>query len=465
MARAHVHFEKQEDLKNGRQHRTTIFGFKNDQTIYRMEQVPGEFPKITVANRLVLSTRNEAKPQDKDWTLEAIEELGGEIQEATPLENTYLVHLPDFEQFTSTALIESIRAPIDLLGLKRGIAIRSISADPVIYNDPPVPGVLYDTAPTSQSIEVADPHYRPCDPLLSKQWALRQIEAPTAWQIAVQHSIPKVALIDSGVFRKQLDLTSVIDCHRGYDFVHNRADSTPDGANSHGTMCAGIIGAGVANRIGIAGICPKVSIIPIKVIGDSFGTCSAAARGIRHALNARCQVLNCSWRMTCDQNASDCLTRVIEDHVSKDDCIIVFSAGNDGLNLDEKPEFPACYSIPNKITACGTTVENVFWGGQRDTFCSNFGEKHIEVGAPALNIYVTNFDPQNGSSWLPFSGTSFAAAHVSGIAAYLKSSLPQMKFDELKSRIIKGAVPAARVTGGIVWPMSIVNLLKSISLQ
>lgn len=133
----------------------------------------------------------------------------------------------------------------------------------------------------------------PNDPGFAAQWSLANtgqnngivgadIKAMDGWEKATGSRETIVAVIDTGVDLKHPDLNKNLwankaetngkknadddqngytDDVNGWNFVADNADVTDD--NGHGTAMTGIIGAETENRIGIAGVMWKASIMPL----------------------------------------------------------------------------------------------------------------------------------------------------------------------------------------------------------
>ena len=128
----------------------------------------------------------------------------------------------------------------------------------------------------------------PNDQYFGNQWGLTKISAPTAWDVRT-NSDAIVAVIDTGVDYTHEDLVAnmwtnpgeipgngidddnntYVDDIYGYDFCtfDQPRDSDPmdDSIISHGTMCAGIIGAVGNNGTGITGVCWNVKVMTPKI--------------------------------------------------------------------------------------------------------------------------------------------------------------------------------------------------------
>ncbi|MNY15977.1 Subtilisin DY [compost metagenome] len=106
------------------------------------------------------------------------------------------------------------------------------------------------------------------------------------------------------------------------------------------------------------------------------------------------------------------------------------AAGNDGVNLDENPNFPTNeYSFQSKPLDMYLCVG----ASTRDKKnlaapFSNFSSRQVNIFAPGFEIY--NTVPQ--SDYKTLQGTSMAAPMVSGVAAMLKSYFPTLSMKEIK---------------------------------
>jgi len=106
--------------------------------------------------------------------------------------------------------------------------------------------------------------------------------------------------------------------------------------------------------------------------------------------------------------------------------IVVTSAGNDGINLEEKKVYPACYALDNVITVAASTKSNKLW---KD---SNYGSTEVDLSAPGENITSTTKDH---SGYASGSGTSLAAPHVTAALAILMQKYPKLSYLELIERV------------------------------
>jgi subtilisin family serine protease len=80
---------------------------------------------------------------------------------------------------------------------------------------------------------------------------------------------------------------------------------------------------------------------------------------------------------------------------------------------------------------------------------SNFGAKTVDLGAPGVSILST----LPGDRYVSYSGTSMATPHVTGAAALIESSRPELDDAQLKAQILQyvdkqPSLEGETVTGG-----------------
>jgi len=224
------------------------------------------------------------------------------------------------------------------------------------------------------------------DSYLSQRWGVSKIEAPQAWEVTKGDESIIVAVLDTGIDENHRDLAGRVILEINF------SDSpTCDDLYGHGTHTAGIIAA----------IAPECRLMNVKV-GDDVGRCEAstAARGIIWAVNHGAKVINIGF---CVESSPD-LEQAIN-YAWSQGAVVVAAAGNEGKST---PVYPAYYM--NCLAVAATNVNDSL------ALLSNHGD-WVDVAAPGFNIYSTL--PQNEYGYK--SGTSSAAAHVSGVAALVFS--------------------------------------------
>ncbi len=206
----------------------------------------------------------------------------------------------------------------------------------------------------------------------------------------------RVALIDTGVDRERPELKGKIAA--AVDFTGKGL--TPD---VHGTMLAGIIAAERSSGIGVA---PSVNLLAIKSCQAQRpqrieGTCwtSTLTRGIDYANTGAARVINLSVGGPEDK----LLTRLINEAVKRN-IVVVAAAGNDGVK--GQPRYPA--ALDNVIAVTAVDIDrHLYRQATRGTF--------IDLSAPGVEIVSVG----PGARFPISSGTSFAAAYVTGTIALM----------------------------------------------
>ncbi len=310
------------------------------------------------------------------------------------------------------------------------------------------------------------------DQFYGKQWGLKNtgsntgswlpwagkagmdINAEKAWTITKGSRDVIVAVIDTGVDYNHKDLNSnmwinelekngakgvdddgngYIDDIYGYDFANK--DGNPYDDHSHGTHCAGVIGAS-HDRIGVRGVMSDVQIMALKFLTKEGGGESIdSIYAINYAITNGAHVLSNSW-------GGGERSIALEDAIkAANDANITFvvAAGNSSRDNDYYDTWPANYDIPNVISVASMA------GSGNKSYFSNYGATTVHLFAPGSNIYSTVRDNQYKS----MSGTSMAAPFVSGIAGLLKSVDPSITPEEMRARMIESSVYNSSLRGSI----------------
>ena len=282
------------------------------------------------------------------------------------------------------------------------------------------------------------------DPGVSEQYAIKQkddhdIDAPGAW--TKRTSCAKVAVLDTGVQTDHADLKSnlwentadpkngrdddkngVIDDRFGGDVVDGKGSG--EDKHGHGTHVAGIIGARGNNDRGITGLCWSLKVVAVRILdADGRGNWSREIAGIDYAIKAGAKVINASYG---GSGGSDIVRDAIGRARAKG-VLIVASAGNDGNNVDSKPNFPAAYPDSNILSVAATNSKD-----KLPSF-SNFGAKTIDLAAPGDHIASTFWK----SDYAYMSGTSMAAPYVAAAAAMLRKQHSSWDFGDISARLRK----------------------------
>ena len=248
------------------------------------------------------------------------------------------------------------------------------------------------------------------DPFSALQWNLKAIGMEEAWRSGLTGKGVVVAIVDSGLSSTTMD----IDSSRilpGKNCVGGTGVTDTIG---HGTFIAGIIGASKDNYVGVAGIAPGVTIVPIKSYASSETDFAAQAAGIYAAVDEyHCDILNISAG---DPEIVPEVQAAIQ-HALDEGVIVIAAAGNSG---DKQLLYPASYDGVISVSSVDKDLVLSATSNRND---------HVFVAAPGVGVYSLGRLPGTVTF---SSGTSFAAPVVTGVAALLKEAWPQMTPDDFR---------------------------------
>lgn len=277
-----------------------------------------------------------------------------------------------------------------------------------------------EASPLVESVEynyVREPTAAPNDPGFDRQYGLRQINAPQAWN-TTRGAGTEIAVVDTGIDDDHPDLRGKLSGQ--YDFVNDDGEAEEDFfGGGHGTHVSGIAAANTDNGAGIAGACPGCGLINAKIAGFEGSYDSELAEGITWAVDNGAEVVNVSLEGT----ETSAVLRKATEYAWNNGAIVVAAAGNQGTNT---VTYPAGY--PNVVGVAATNKN------ERRASFSNSG-KHVDVAATGDNIVSTV--PNGG--YEAKSGTSMSSPLVAGVAGLMSSR--GMTNDQILSRLQSTATP------------------------
>ncbi len=250
---------------------------------------------------------------------------------------------------------------------------------------------------------------------------------------------------------------------------------------------------------GVAGVAPHATVISIRQSSRAFepespgpgdmdarrkaGTVATLARAIVHAANLGAKVVNVS--VTACVSAADPLDqRSIGAAVwyasAVKDAVVVAAAGNEGEDgCAENPasgpldaDDPRDWRQVKTVSSPSWFTDHVLSVGAVDTTGAPLTKSLAGpwVAAAAPGVQIMGLSPQGGPANaypavrpgerdIPFWGTSFSAAYVSGVAALVRAKYPQLSAHQVINRILQTAHNPARgvdnqVGYGVVDPVA-----------
>jgi thermitase len=188
-----------------------------------------------------------------------------------------------------------------------------------------------------------------------------------------------------------------------------------------GTMTAGTMAAIANNSIGVAGVAPKVKILPIRVSNSENGGAyfSSLAGCIEYAANHGAKVVNMSYggaeSYTIDSAAQ---------YLRAKGGLLIMAAGNAGFDASANPDFQSFIIV-------GATDLN-----DQLPAWTNYGLP-TDIVAPGVDIFTTTV----GQTYIYGSGTSFSAPIVAGVAALIYSISPSFTPTQVEGFLLSTAQP------------------------
>lgn len=229
----------------------------------------------------------------------------------------------------------------------------------------------------------------------------------------------KVAVLDTGVDYRLLDLKGKVDIQNEKNFVDPNGEGDAIDDHGHGTHVAGVIGAVRDNGVSMRGIMPNVSILPVKVLdAGGSGETDHIALGIKYAVDAGAKVINMSLGGGESRTMGYMLKYAYDRGV-----VVVAATGNDG---DSSVSYPGSSKYTISVGATNT------FGLVSDY--SNFG-LGLDVVAPGSK--VASLVPDGNVVYMD--GTSMATPHVAAVVALLKSQHPDLTVEQVRSLLQRTA--------------------------
>jgi subtilisin family serine protease len=365
------------------------FGGSRQPIAPRFSRGQGQQPSSTVAALL-----NNKRHRAKELLIEVATGSSDQLKQA--LANQYGVEVHELGS------IELINARIWHLTLVRGQNLatvlgqllqdnRVVSAQPnYVYT--PVQG-----ASRGSSAAYSETVFPPASP----------VEAlPTGGGV-------KVAIIDTCVDRNHAEIQGSLQSF--FDATPSRSQACA--AENHGTAVASLIGG----HDQIRGFAPGAELMEARAFTETEEEKEVAAtsREIALALNWAAQqgarVANLSFAGPSDPLVERAVAAAYTKGI-----VLVGAAGNAGPSSG--PLYPAAYPEVIAVTAIDT---------KRALYSAANRGSHVAVSARGVDVIVAHVNNGYGTE----SGTSFAAATVSGIAAHLVKMRPRATPDEIRAAL------------------------------
>lgn len=274
-------------------------------------------------------------------------------------------------------------------------------------------------------------------------WAQQRLAPQRAWELTRGAGVT-VAVVDTGVDARSPQLAGRVQ--RGSDVVAGKGSADTD-CYGHGTFIAGIIAAGPADGTGFVGIAPAVTIVPIRIANNANdGSATVLGQGIRAAVDAGATVINVSATTTVSDPS---LVQAIE-YAAAHDVVVVASAANERTAQPAVTVYPA--ALPSVLAVGAIDVHGNL---------ASFSQTAPYLAMVAPGVEVVSIGPGGPGHWQG-SGTSYATAFVSGVAALVRAYRPGLSAAQVLHRLQAtadhpaAALPDPGAGWGVVNPLSAV---------
>ena len=322
----------------------------------------------------------------------------------------------------------------------------------------------------------------PNDPLFSKQWHLDCSNNNCNYDLKYldfqdylnknklkrnfKNSEPVVALIDMGFyldtdeFKNRIwvnnqeipnngiddDNNGYVDDYRGVHVNPHKQNCTPNlsscigdfdkaGTFKHGMVVGSIIAAATNNNKFIAGMAPAdIKILPISTENDNATRSLYFSNGYDYILTLRKRGVNIIAYNISLGGAYDATEEKFITEMKKYGILSIASAGNNSTNIDTDGKY-------NYPAALASKLDNIVSVGAINSYkaissYSNYGNKNLSIYLPGDSISGIYYE--NGKvDGRAMSGTSAAAAVMSGVLANAYWLFPNDNMIELKNKILR----------------------------
>jgi len=232
----------------------------------------------------------------------------------------------------------------------------------------------------------------------------------------------KVAVIDTGISARAIDAEQIVE---GYNYIRENNDTVDE--IGHGTAVAGIITS--SSHAGLSEMVTGIKLVPlvIQTMDESGkvkkGNPELIARAIRDAIDIYgCRVINLSSGTTLESKP---LREAVE-YAEEKNAVIISSVGNKNAKNPDTLYYPAAYPT---VIGVGSVNKN----GR----VSSFSQRNSSLTLVALGERIWTVS-KNGKALLA-SGTSYAAAFISGAAAALLHVCPELTAAEVRDILCESA--------------------------
>jgi subtilisin family serine protease len=268
-----------------------------------------------------------------------------------------------------------------------------------------------------------------------QQYAVAKLHLGDVHRLARGRNV-RIAVVDSAVDANHPDLAGAIS---------ENVDPGGQGLrpHPHGTGMAGAIAA----HSRLLGVAPEASVVAIKVFDERTSSAEATSfqilKGLDEAMRRGAKIINMSFAGPYDVMLERKLRQAYDKGI-----VLVAAAGNAGP--DSPPLYPA--ADPTVIAVTATDAGD-------KPFALAVRGAHVAVAAPGVDILV----PAPGGAYQLTTGTSVAAAHVSGTVALMLEKRPDLTPEDVRAILVGSATSVAGLKAGD--KVGLVDPLKALTFE
>ena len=238
------------------------------------------------------------------------------------------------------------------------------------------------------------------EPLYNQQWDKMRMNASATGSYAIQQGRRDVvvAVLDTGADvlpSPHPDIAPNLDAARSRSFVTSTGEALPEGdpnpaswddKHGHGSWTLSAVGAPI-NQFGISGVAPRVTLVALKVLGDTGGgSYFAVANALVYAGNNKFDAASMSLggflRHAGGGNAVWIVVQRAVEYARSNGVLPIASAGNSNLDGDGSSGSVYRDIVVSPAGHAGVVTVAATGYYNQKAFYSNYGHGYIDVSAP-----------------------------------------------------------------------------------
>ncbi|MDO4276873.1 MAG: S8 family serine peptidase [Eubacteriales bacterium] len=261
-------------------------------------------------------------------------------------------------------------------------------------------------------------------------WAYQAVHAGAGESLGYDGTGVRIAVLDTGI-RSTHEVFEGAVIEPGKDYTGSESGGTNDYVG-HGTMVASLIAAQPGNGLGMKGIAPGASLIPLKCFDGEKAVVSVLSQAIYDAVNVyHCDIIHMSWGVREEDEELKAAVRYAADR----GIILIAAAGNEG---GEEVFYPSGWTEAIGVGAAGRELKTADYSAKSPA---------VLVNAPGTGIFGAGHTSDRAETFR--TGTSYAAAYVTGAAALAVQAVPGITGQELADVLLESARETEGNTEGL----------------